>query len=100
MDKIKIGIVGTGYIGNVHARIFARDERCEIAALFDIKPERAERTAKSIGGKVCASREELLENCDAVLVTAPNKTHTEIVAHAVAENKHVFCAFAASVPSF
>ncbi len=91
MNKIKIGIVGTGYIGNVHARIFARDERSEVAALFDIKSERAERTAKSLGGKVCASREELLENCDAVLVTAPNKTHTEIAAHAVAENKHVFC---------
>jgi len=91
MSKIKIGIVGTGYIGNVHARIFARDERCEIAALYDIKPERAERTAKLVGGKVCSSREELLENCDALLVTAPNKTHTEIAAHAVAENKHVFC---------
>ena len=91
MSKIKIGIVGTGYIGNVHARIFSRDERAEIAALYDIKTERAERTAKSVGGKICGSREELLENCDAVLVTTPNKTHTEIAAHAVAEGKHVFC---------
>jgi myo-inositol 2-dehydrogenase/D-chiro-inositol 1-dehydrogenase len=91
MNKVKIGIIGTGYIGNVHARIFARDERAEIAALFDIKPERAQRTAKSVSGKVCGSREELLENCDAVLVTTPNKTHTEIAAHAVLEGKHVFC---------
>jgi len=91
MKKIKIGIIGTGFIGNVHARIFARDERAEVTALYDIKPERAERTAKSVGGKVCASREELFANCDAVLVTAPNKTHTEIASHAVAENKHVFC---------
>ncbi len=91
MDKIKIGIIGTGYIGNVHARIYSRDERCEIAALYDIKPERAERTAASVGGKVCASREELLEIADAVLVCAPNKTHTEIALHAVATGKHVFC---------
>jgi myo-inositol 2-dehydrogenase/D-chiro-inositol 1-dehydrogenase len=91
MDKVKIGIIGTGYIGNVHARIFSRDERAEVAALYDIVPERAQRTAKTVGGKVCASREELLASCDAVLVTAPNKTHTEIAAHAVAEGKHVFC---------
>lgn len=91
MDKVKIGIIGTGYIGNVHARIFSRDERAEVAALYDIKPERAERAARSVGGRVCRSREELLGNCDAVLVTTPNKTHTEIAAQAVAADKHVFC---------
>ncbi len=91
MNKIKIGIVGAGYIGNVHGRIFARDERAEVAALFDIVPERAELTAASIGGKVCESRDELLELCDAVLVCSPNRTHKEIALHAIAEGKHVFC---------
>lgn len=91
MDKVKIGIVGTGYIGNVHGRIYSRDDRTEVSALYDIIPERAESTAKSIGGKVCSSRDELLENCDAVLVTAPNKTHLEIASAAVAAGKHVFC---------
>ena len=42
MDKVRIGIVGTGYIGNVHGGIYARQERAEVAALFDIIPERAE----------------------------------------------------------
>jgi myo-inositol 2-dehydrogenase / D-chiro-inositol 1-dehydrogenase len=91
MNKVRIGIIGTGYIGNVHGRIYSRDERTEVAALFDIIPERAERTAKSIGGKVCASREELLKLSDAVLICAPNKTHKEIALHAIAEEKHIFC---------
>ena len=91
MDKVRIGIVGTGYIGNVHGRIYSRDERVEISALYDIIPERSEATSKAIGGKVCSSRDELLENCDAVLVCAPNKTHKEIALHAIAEGKHVFC---------
>ncbi len=91
MEKLKIGIVGTGYIGNVHGQIYAQDARCEIAALYDIVPERAERTARSIGGRVCRERDELLELCDAVLVTAPNKTHPEIASAAVAAGKHVFC---------
>lgn len=91
MDKVKIGIIGTGYIGNVHGRIHSHDERAEIAALYDIVPERAERTAKSIGGKVCSTREELLEHSDAILICSPNKTHKEIALHALAEGKHVFC---------
>lgn len=91
MNKTRIGIVGTGYIGNVHGGIYARQGRAEVAALYDIIPERAEATARRIGGKVCTSREELLDSCDAVLVCAPNKTHTEIASAALAAGKHVFC---------
>jgi len=91
MDKVRIGIVGTGYIGGVHGRIYSRDERAEVAALFDIVPEKAEQLSRSIGGKVCASRDELLENCDGVLVCTPNKTHKEIALNAIAEGKHIFC---------
>lgn len=91
MDKVRIGIVGTGYIGNVHGRIHSRNEWAEIAALYDIIPERAERTAKTIGGKVCSSRDELIENCDAVLICSPNRTHKDVALHAIAEGKHVFC---------
>lgn len=91
MEKVKIGIIGTGYIGNVHGQIYSQDKRAEVSALYDIIPERAEQTAKAIGGKVCSSREELFDHCDAVLVTAPNKTHVEIAVDALAHDKHVFC---------
>src|SRR5688572_8129459 len=87
MDKVRIGIVGTGYIGNVHGRIYSRDERAEVAALFDIVPERAERTAQTIGGKVCRTRDELMNNCDAVIVCTPNRTHKEVCLHAISEGK-------------
>ncbi len=91
MDKVRIGIVGTGFIGNVHGRIYSGFDDAEIAALYDIIPEKAEKTARTIGGRVCESRDELFENCDAVLVCTPNKTHFEIAADAVEHQKHVFC---------
>lgn len=91
MEKVRIGIVGTGYVGNVHANIYAREPRAEVAALFDILPERAVATARRVGGKVCSSREELLDKCDAVLVCAPNRTHLSIAMDAIDAGKHVFC---------
>ena len=91
MDNVKIGIIGTGYIGNVHGRIYSGIETAEVSALFDIAEEKAEKTARSIGGKVCRSREELFDNCDAVLVCTPNKTHVEIATDAVKHEKHIFC---------
>jgi myo-inositol 2-dehydrogenase/D-chiro-inositol 1-dehydrogenase len=91
MSKIRIGIIGTGYIGNLHGRIYSRDERTEVSALYDIEPQRAVNASKSIGGRVCESREELFEHSDAVLVCTPNKTHKEIALDAIAHDKHVFC---------
>lgn len=91
MDKIKIGIIGTGYVGNVHGNIYARELRAEVAALYDIIPEKAELTSRRIGGRVCESQDELLDNCDAVLVCAPNKTHISIASAAIDAGKHVFC---------
>lgn len=91
MEQVRIGIIGTGYIGNVHGQIYAQDPRASVSALFDIVREKAELTSRSIGGRVCRSREELFEHCDAVLVTTPNKTHVEIAADSVRHDKHVFC---------
>jgi len=91
MKKLRIGIVGTGYIGNVHGRIYSGDKRVELSAVFDIIPERTAAAAKAFGARACASRDELLEHCDAVLVCAPNKTHKEIALHGITLGKHVFC---------
>ncbi|MEZ5306845.1 MAG: Gfo/Idh/MocA family oxidoreductase [Pyrinomonadaceae bacterium] len=91
MDKVRLGIIGTGYIGNVHARIHSSDADAEVSALFDIIPERAELASKAVGGRVCSSRGELFEHCDAVLVCTPNKTHVEIALDAIEHGKHVFC---------
>ena len=91
MSKLRIGIIGTGYIGNVHARIHSSLEDSEVTALFDIVPARAETAASSVGGRVCASREELFDFSDAVLVCTPNKTHVEIAMDALEHEKHVFC---------
>lgn len=90
-DKVRIGIVGNGYIGNVHAGIYARDPRVEIAALYDIIPERSAALARRVGGKSCESQDQLLDLCDAVLVCAPNRTHRSIATDGVEAGKHVFC---------
>jgi predicted dehydrogenase len=89
--RIKIGIVGNGYIGNVHAGIYARDPRVELAAFYDIIAERSQALSARVGGNPCESQDELLGLCDAVCVCAPNRTHRSIATAAVEAGKHVFC---------
>ena len=91
MNKIKIGIIGTGYIAGVHASVLARDERVQLTAVYDAVPEPAERLAGAHNATAVATTLELLERCDAVFITTPNTQHVSLAIAAIETGKHVFC---------
>jgi myo-inositol 2-dehydrogenase/D-chiro-inositol 1-dehydrogenase len=91
MDRLKVGIIGAGYMGGVHASALARDDRVRVSAVHDIDAGRAERLARSTGASVSASAEELIEATDAVYITTPNTKHTALALAAIGAGKHVFC---------
>lgn len=91
MPKIKLGIVGGGYIGGVHAGILARDERVQLAAVYDIDRERADKLARAYDARVTSSPSELIDRCDAVYITTPNTQHVALALAASDAGKHVFC---------
>ncbi len=91
MSKIKIGIIGTGYMGGTHAQLFAKDERTEVAALYDIVPERMQAVARMTGARCMENAEQVLEMSDAIVVTTPNTRHTQLAIAAAGAGKHVLC---------
>ncbi|MBC7911579.1 MAG: Gfo/Idh/MocA family oxidoreductase, partial [Pyrinomonadaceae bacterium] len=91
MNPLKVGIIGAGYIGGVHASVLARDERVSVASVYDIDADRASRLARSAGASVAVSAEEVIRDCDAVYITTPNTKHTELAIAAAVAGRHVFC---------
>ncbi len=91
MNKIKIGIIGAGYIGGVHASLLTKDERVRLAMVHDTDAVRAEHLAGSTGASIASSAEELIAAMDAVYITTPNTKHTELAIGAAQAGKHVFC---------
>jgi myo-inositol 2-dehydrogenase / D-chiro-inositol 1-dehydrogenase len=91
MDKLRIGIIGAGYIAGVHAGVLARDERVRIATVQDVIPECAQRLARSHNAIAVDSSLELLERSDAVFITTPNTKHVSLSLAAIETGKHVFC---------
>ena len=91
MNKIKIGIIGAGYIAGVHAAVLARDERVQLAAVYDAVPAAAEKLAGTHNATAVATPLELLERSDAVYITTPNTQHVSLAIAAVETGKHVFC---------
>ena len=53
MDTLRIGIVGAGWMGHVHARAWAENApRGEVVAIADVSPERAHHLAAEVGRDV------------------------------------------------
>jgi myo-inositol 2-dehydrogenase/D-chiro-inositol 1-dehydrogenase len=91
MTKIKVGIIGAGYIAGVHASILAGDNRVSLSAVHDVVAESAERIAHSHNARVASSPDEVIDSCDAIYITTPNTKHVPLAIAAAEAGKHVFC---------
>jgi len=86
-------VIGTGFIGAVHAGALRR-LGVRVEGVLGSSPERAEARLKAMGaGHVYASLDELLDDpaVDAVHVASPNHAHYPQVERILAAGRHVVC---------
>jgi myo-inositol 2-dehydrogenase/D-chiro-inositol 1-dehydrogenase len=91
MTKIRVGVIGAGYIGGVHAGILARDERVQITGVYDVDQQRAQRLARAHDARVTVDSSELIDRSDAVYIATPNTQHVSLALAAIDAGKHIFC---------
>lgn len=88
---VRVGIIGAGYIGTVHARILMADERVKITAVNDSIGARAEQLAELADARVHPNIESMLTSgLDALYICTPNATHAEYVLPALHAGVNVF----------
>ncbi|MBV9998151.1 MAG: inositol 2-dehydrogenase [Verrucomicrobia bacterium] len=90
---LKIAVVGTGFIGSVHAKNVARHPGTELAGVYDANPEFAKRAAATAGTKAVADLAEIFDNPDvqAVVIATPTNTHVEYLRRAAQAGKAIYC---------
>ncbi len=76
--KLKCAVVGVGYLGEHHARIYSQLENTHLVAVMDANEERAEEIAKKFSCKVAKSLEEISSLADLVSVVVPTDRHSEV----------------------
>jgi predicted dehydrogenase len=94
MERIKVGIIGTGGIAQtVHIPNFKKVENVEVSAIADINKEKIQYVAKKFGIKQTFTEWEKLmdSDIDAVVICSPNAFHAEQSIKAMEKGKHVLC---------
>lgn len=99
--KLRIGLIGSGFMGKAHVFGFATAERVfdlpfelELTCIADVADEIAEKARAAFGFKRATSDWRAMvadPEIDLVDITAPNALHKEMALAAIAAGKHVYC---------
>lgn len=76
--KLKIGIVGIGYLGKFHVEKFAANPQAEIMGLVDTVLGKAQEWADKVGTRAYSDYRSLLGVVDAVSVVVPTDQHHRV----------------------
>lgn len=90
---INMALVGTGFIGKVHAESIKRLPNAKLTAVVSGSGEKGAAFAKEYGAKVYPNLEALFAegDADAVDICAPTCLHADMAIAAASAGKHVLC---------
>lgn len=77
-EKIKIGVIGIGHLGNYHLQKYSKLENCEIVAVADTRIEQARKAADIYKCTAFADHRDMLGQVDAVSIAVPTGEHHRV----------------------
>ncbi|MGQ9818689.1 MAG: Gfo/Idh/MocA family oxidoreductase [Candidatus Kapaibacteriales bacterium] len=90
MKILKIGVIGVGHLGSIHARLLKRNDFAQLIGIYDVDDERALNLSKELDIPRALSLESLFEKTDAIIISSTTNTHYEIAKLALQYGKHCF----------
>lgn len=89
MRRLRIGVIGAGHLGRIHARILSNLDGVRMMGVADPAESAREAVAESLRTAVFADFRELLQSIDAAIIAAPTFLHRELGLEVIAAGKHV-----------
>jgi len=78
VKRVKVAVVGVGYLGGFHAEKYAAMSDVDLIGVVDIDEERLSQIAQSVGSKPYNDYREILDRVDAVSIAVPTTLHSRI----------------------
>ena len=78
MSKLRVAVIGVGYLGRFHAQKYAALAECELVAVVDTSAEASAALARELGTAAVSDYRELIGKVDAVSIATPTASHFEI----------------------
>src|SRR4051794_2067354 len=91
MDVLRVGVIGLGWFGTRHARVYHQLPNAEIIGVCDANPDRLREVSDLVGAKGFSDFHALLDmsGLDAVSICLPDREHEAAAVAAAAAGKAV-----------
>jgi predicted dehydrogenase len=89
MEKVRVGIIGVGYLGMQHARILSYLEEAELKGVADVDFKKAVEIGNRHGVGYYQNYEDMLDEIDAAIVSTPTSEHFSISMNLLRQGKSV-----------
>ena len=86
---IRVGVIGCGFFGGLHAQKYAEAPGVELVGVFDVDAEAAGKVAAKTSTQPVETPDELIGRVDAVSITAPAAFHYDLAHLFLSNNIHV-----------
>tara|TARA_A100001035_G_scaffold77432_1_gene59733 strand:+ start:2446 stop:3366 length:921 start_codon:yes stop_codon:yes gene_type:complete len=86
-QKIRIGVIGIGYLGKFHLEKFQKNKDCQLVWLIDKNIKNLKKYKDKYN--VSTNYKEIVNDVDAVSIVTPTVNHYEIARYFIEKNKHV-----------
>ena len=88
---MRVGIIGAGRIGTIHANNLSRHRAVSSIVVTDAILAQSEQIAATYGADVVSGPDELLESADAVIISTPPGMHVDLIEQAVDHGVPALC---------
>ncbi|TGK37772.1 Gfo/Idh/MocA family protein [Leptospira andrefontaineae] len=88
-NKVKIGVIGTGHMGQYHVNVAKTLSDAELIGIYDSDSERASQMAEKHKTSAFSTVDDLIKHTDSVIIAVPTFLHHEIGKKALLAGKHV-----------
>ncbi len=78
MKKLRVGVVGAGYLGKFHAEKYSQMDDVELAGIADLDRVQAEAVSKKLRTNSYTDYRDLIGKVDAVSVVVPTPAHYKV----------------------
>lgn len=87
--SVRVGVIGVGYLGQHHARIYSEIQEAELIAVVDIDQKKADTFAERYGCEAYYDFRDVLNKVDVLSVVTPTTTHHDIAINCLKAGKDI-----------
>jgi predicted dehydrogenase len=89
MDKLRVGVIGVGHLGSIHAKIYKHLPGCTLVGVCDSDPAKLKEVSGALRVPGFSDLTQLIGKIDAASVAVPTRLHHKVSEELLKSNIHL-----------